>query len=160
MPTKIKDVRPPSGAMRVLYRLPIWLFHWHLGWLAMDRFLLLTHIGRKSGLPRQVVLEVVQHDKTNDTYYVLAGWGEQADWVKNIEKTPIVTIDVGRRQLRVLAKCLSAEEAETKVMDYAQRNPRLIRVLPRMMGYRIDGTETDIRALARLSRVFSFEPIQ
>jgi hypothetical protein len=27
----------------------------------------------------------------------MAGWGEQSDWVKNIEKTPQVKISVGRR---------------------------------------------------------------
>src|SRR6516225_11717887 len=97
MPTKIRDVQPPHGVARTLYRLPIRLFHLHLGWLLMGHFLLLTHSGRKSGLPRQTVLEVLLHDRAKDVYYVMAGWGEQSDWVKNIEKTPQVEIIVGRR---------------------------------------------------------------
>lgn len=72
MPEKIKDVQPPRGFTRLLARLPRWLFHLHLGWLLGNRFLLLSHTGRKSGLPRQSVLEVLQYEKVSDTYYVLA----------------------------------------------------------------------------------------
>jgi hypothetical protein len=36
--------------LRLMMNVPIWLFHMRLGWLAGDRFLLLTHTGRKSGL--------------------------------------------------------------------------------------------------------------
>lgn len=56
MPTKIKEVQTPHGLARLLFRLPIWLFRLHLGWLAGHCFLLLTHSGRQSGLPRQTVL--------------------------------------------------------------------------------------------------------
>src|SRR5689334_1392695 len=52
MPEKIKSLQPPHGFSRMMYRLPVWLFHVHLGWLLGNRFLLLTHTGRKSGLPR------------------------------------------------------------------------------------------------------------
>jgi len=159
MLTKIKEVKPPRGMARTLYRLPIWLFGLRLGWLLMGHFLLLIHTGRKSGLPRQTVLEVLLYDKAKDVYYVMAGWGEQSDWVKNIEKTPQVTIAVGRRRFRALASRLSPEEAEVKVMAYARQHPRLIRSLPRLLGYRIDGTEEDLRALARLGIVVAFEPI-
>ncbi len=159
MPTKIKEVQPPSGMARTLYRLPIKLFRLHLGWLLIGHFLLLTHIGRKSGKPRQTVLEVLQRDKARDVYYVLAAWGEQSDWVKNIEKTPQVIISVGRRRFRAMASRLSPEEAELRVIAYGRQHPLLVSFLPRLLGYRIDGTEEDLRALARLGIVVAFEPI-
>ena len=158
MPTKIRDVQPPHGVARTLYRLPIRLFHLHLGWLLVGHFLLLTHTGRKSGLPRQTVLGVLLHDRAKDVYYVMAGWGEQSDWVKNIEKTPQVEIIVGRRHFYALARSLPPEEAESKVIAYAKQHPHLIRSLPRLLGYRIDGSEEDLRALARLGIVVAFEP--
>jgi deazaflavin-dependent oxidoreductase (nitroreductase family) len=159
MPTKIREAQPPQGLMRGLFRLPIWLFHWHLGWLLMGRFLLLTTTGRKSGLPRQTVVEVLSYDRANDTYYVLAGFGERTDWLRNIEKTPQVTIHVGRRRFEALAERLSPQEAAAKVLDYAHRNPLAIRVLPRLLGYRLDGSDEDFRALAHLSVVIAFHPI-
>ena len=82
----------------------------------MGHFLLLTHVGRKSGLPRQTILEVLLHDRAKDVYYVMAGWGVRSDWVKNIEKTPQVQIRVGRRQVCALARRLPPVEAESKVI--------------------------------------------
>lgn len=158
MPTKIKEVQPPRGMARTLYRLPIKLFRLHLGWLLTGHFLLLTHVGRKSGPPRQTVLEVLLHDKASGAYYVLAGWGEQSDWVKNIEETPQVTISMGRRRFRAAASRLSPEEAELKVIAYGRQHPRLIRYLPRLLGYRIDGSEEDLCALARPGIVVAFAP--
>ena len=49
----------PRGLACLAFRLPIGLYRLRLGWLLGDR-LLLTHIGRKSGLPRQAVIEVVR----------------------------------------------------------------------------------------------------
>jgi deazaflavin-dependent oxidoreductase (nitroreductase family) len=158
MPTRIRDVQPPRGIARRLYRLPIKLYRLHLGWLLMEHFLLLIHTGRKSGLPRQTVLEVLWQEKDCGTYYVLAGWGEQADWVKNIEQTPQVTVTVGSRRFAARAARLSPEEAEVKVIAYARQHPRLVRYLPRLLGYRIDGSEEDLPALARLGVVVAFEP--
>lgn len=51
---------PPRTRMqRALFRAPILLDRLGLGGLLGHRFLLLTHTGRTSGRPRQVVLEVV-----------------------------------------------------------------------------------------------------
>ena len=63
MPEKTSELKLPHGLSRLAFRLPIWLYHSHLGWLLGTRFVLLTHTGRKSGLSRQTVLEVVRYDK-------------------------------------------------------------------------------------------------
>ncbi|MGI9057582.1 MAG: nitroreductase family deazaflavin-dependent oxidoreductase [Ktedonobacteraceae bacterium] len=124
-----------------------------------SRFLLLTHVGRKSGLPRQSVLEVLGHDRSSDTYIILSGWGTRSDWVRNVEKNPEVFIEVGCRKIHARAEWLSSEEAEQKVLDYAKQNPLAIRILPRMMGFQLDGSEADFRALAQLGVVLAFHPI-
>jgi sugar diacid utilization regulator len=36
---------------------------------------------------------VVSHDEASDTYIVASGWGEKADWLRNIQKNPNVLID-------------------------------------------------------------------
>jgi deazaflavin-dependent oxidoreductase (nitroreductase family) len=155
MPTKVKEIQNPHGLLRLFFQLPIWLFRLHLGWIAGDRFLLLLHKGRKSGMQRQTVLEVFQHDKTNDTYYVFAGWGERSDWVRNVEQTPNVTIVVGRRHIQACAIRTSPEETERIAVDYTRRHPIAAHVLPRLMGYQVDGTEADFRAFARTGVVFA-----
>ena len=52
----MKLARPPRTRLRrALFRAPIWLYRLGLGGLLGGRFLLLTHTGRTSGRPRQVV---------------------------------------------------------------------------------------------------------
>lgn len=70
----------PAGVLRAMFRAPIFLYRIHLGWLLGGRFLMLTHIGRKSGVPRQTVIEVVSHDKETGKYYVAAAWRDKSDW--------------------------------------------------------------------------------
>jgi deazaflavin-dependent oxidoreductase (nitroreductase family) len=66
------------------------------GGILGGRFLLLEHIGRKSGRTRQTVLEVVGHDAESGRYVVASGWGTRSDWFQNVERGPRVTVQVGR----------------------------------------------------------------
>lgn len=114
---------PPGNALRFGLRLPIWLYRLHLSWLLGDRFLMLTHTGRKSGLPRQTVIEVVQHDQANNTYYVVSGWGEKSDWYQNIRKLPQVIIHVGGRTFQAIAEFIPMEKAIAIMNAYAREHP-------------------------------------
>lgn len=158
MPEKISDPARPRGLARLAFRLPIWLYRFHLGWLLGGRFLMLTHTGRKSGLPRHVVIEVVRHDKPTDTYYVASGWGEKSDWFRNVMKNPDVVVHSGGRKLDMKAQRLSLEDAEKEMLDYNRRHPAMLNELARVMGYRLDGTEDDVRALGRLVPMVEFKP--
>jgi deazaflavin-dependent oxidoreductase (nitroreductase family) len=114
---------PPGKTLRFGLRLPIWLYRFHLSWMLGDRFLMLTHTGRKSGLPRQTVIEVVQHDKNTDTYYVVSGWGEKSDWYQNIRKLPQVTVHVGGRKFQATAEFIPLEKAIEIMNTYARKHP-------------------------------------
>jgi hypothetical protein len=85
---KIGHPQPPRGFKRMLLRAPIWCYRLGCGWLLGKRFLLLHHLGRNSGLPRQTVLEVVKYDADTDTYFIASGFGKQSDWYRNLLKTP------------------------------------------------------------------------
>ncbi len=113
--------RPPSKALRAGLRLPIWLYRLRLGWLLGDRFLMLTHKGRRTGRARETVIEVVRHDRPEDTYYVVSGWGEKSDWYQNIRKSPSVTIQVGGRKLQAEALFIPLEKAAGILESYAPR---------------------------------------
>ncbi len=147
MPQKVKDVKPPTGWQRLLWRAPIWLYKLHLGWLLDGRFLLLNHTGRKSGLPRQAVIEVAKHDPDSGTYYVASGFGKKSDWYRNIQKTPAVTIQVGRKKMAVTAVPLTPEESGQMMVDYAHRHPKAAQNLMNLIGYKTDGTDEDYYAI-------------
>jgi deazaflavin-dependent oxidoreductase (nitroreductase family) len=150
MATKLSDTKPPTGLLRWLLRLPIWLYRIRMGWLLGDRFLMLTHIGRASGQPRQSVLEVIGHDAATKTYIIASGWGERADWLRNIQKNPRVLVNVGRARFEALAERMDQDAATGAARDYALHHPAAFRALAsRMSGQALTGTDADYRALAR-----------
>jgi deazaflavin-dependent oxidoreductase (nitroreductase family) len=140
----------PKGLLRLCLRWPIWFYRLRCGWLLNSRFLLLTHTGRRSGLPRQTVLEVVHHDRATETYFIASGWGEKSDWFRNLQKTPTAVVTVGRKRFAATARCLSSEEAARVLLVYAQRRRRAFRALARVMvGQRLQGTAQDCCLLAQ-----------
>jgi deazaflavin-dependent oxidoreductase (nitroreductase family) len=161
MPEIIKETSTPHGLGRIAFRAPIWLYRLGLGGMLGERFLLLTHTGRKSGLLRKAVLEVVRHDKDSGVYYVASGFGEKSDWYHNVMKEPRVTVQSGRKPgFKAVAEHLIPEEAELELLDYARRHPTAMRELARFMGYLLDGSEEDIRALGRILPIFALRPIK
>jgi deazaflavin-dependent oxidoreductase (nitroreductase family) len=113
------------------------------------RFLLLNHIGRRSGLRRQTVLEVVNYDADTNTYFIASGFGKHSDWYRNLLKTPAVSIQVGNRRINVMAHPLTPEQSGEAMVDYARRYPKAARIICRQVGYEIDGSEDDYRAVGR-----------
>ena len=120
----MKLARPPRTRLRrALFRAPIWLYRLGLGGLLGGRFLLLTHTGRTSGRPRQVVLEVVGRHEPSGGYLIASGYGERSQWFRNILEDPRVCFQVGWRRYRGLARPLPAAESGRWLADYARRHP-------------------------------------
>ncbi|MDF4253656.1 nitroreductase family deazaflavin-dependent oxidoreductase [Streptomyces sp. WMMB303] len=145
----VKRPAPPTGIRRMLFRAPIHLYRLRLGWLFGGRLLLLNHTGRVSGKPRRVVIEVVEHDRTDGSYVVCSGFGPEAAWYRNLLATPEASIQVGVRTLPVTAHPLDTEEGGDFMARYAPRHPRTARKLVRFMGFSVDGTQEDYRAVGR-----------
>jgi len=150
---------PPSKALRFGLRLPIWLYRAHLGWLLGNRFLMLTHTGRKSGLARQTVIEVVQHDKDMDTYYVVSGWGEKSDWYQNIAKNPSVTIHAGGRTFQSKAEFIPIGRAVDHLKAYAHAHPTAFNELSLLfLGERMKADSDAPQRIAEKMPMVAFHP--
>ena len=158
MPEKIKDIKPPRGLARFAFRLPIGLYRIGLGGLLGNRFLLLTHTGRKSGQARKTVLEVVRRDKETNTFIIAAGFGPKSDWYLNIRKNPRVTVQCEQKSWDMTAHFLTPEQSGEEMLDYARRNPLAMRELAGFMGYRLDGSEADVRALGQELQMVALKP--
>jgi deazaflavin-dependent oxidoreductase (nitroreductase family) len=123
---------------RWLVRAPIWLYRIRLGFLFDHRMLLLEHIGRKSGARRYTVLEVVDHPST-DEYVIVSGFGEKAQWYRNVVADPHVRVSVGlRRSVPTIATPMTAEAAEETLKHYAEEHPRTWRTLQQAMSSALD----------------------
>lgn len=157
MPEKLHELKPANKLLRWLVRSPIGLFERGLGWLFGGRLLMLTHVGRVTGLPRKVVLEVVKCDREQDRYYVVSSWKEKADWYQNIQKNPAVEVHVGKRHFSASARRLEPVEAELVILDYGRRNPGMLRFFARITGYRITNHEDEYRAFGRLIPVVEIQ---
>ncbi len=150
---------PPKGIARWFMRMPITFYRLGLGGLMGGRFLLLNHVGRKSGLPRQVVLEVVNHDAATGTYTVASGFGPTSDWFRNLQAAPDVTIQVRRKKMAVRAHFLSQSEGGEVMMDYAKRYPKAALALSKTLNYPVgDGTPEDYRIVGEGIPFVEFRP--
>jgi deazaflavin-dependent oxidoreductase (nitroreductase family) len=131
---------------RRLMRAPIWLYRARLGGLLGGRLLMLEHTGRKTGAPRRVVLEVIDHPRT-DSYIVASGFGERAQWFRNVTVDPRVRVYAGSaRPASATARVLDQREADRVLGDYSQRHPRtweqFSAVLERTLGEPVTATDT------------------
>lgn len=149
----------PQGLQRAFLRAPVWLYRAGLGWLFGGRFVMIVHRGRKSGAARSTVLEVVDHDPADDTYYVASGWGEKADWLQNIAKTPDIILYSGARRRPARAERLSLDAASERLLSYATRHPQTFAALGKFMtGASVAATAEGCRELARKVPLVALRP--
>jgi deazaflavin-dependent oxidoreductase (nitroreductase family) len=109
---------------------------------------MLEHVGRKSGIRRNVVLEVIGRP-TPDSYLVASGFGEKAQWFRNIKANPRVRVYAGSRTASpATARVLTQQEADRALSDYVRRHPQawnqLKPVLERTLGSSITETDTSL----------------
>jgi deazaflavin-dependent oxidoreductase (nitroreductase family) len=146
----------PSGLRRALFRLPIMLYNAGLGGLLGSRFVLINHTGRMTGLPRRAVVEIVERD--GEALTVAAGFGSGSDWYRNLLHRPRVTVQIGRRRYRVTASRLPESECGAVMLDYAHQHPRAALRLARFMGFVVDGSDEDYRAMGQALPMMRLAP--
>ncbi len=111
--------RSRDVAIRLL-RAPLYLYQ--LGWgpaLNWIPLLVLTTKGRKSGLPRHVVVEFRRHGRK---FYIVSGWGASTDWYRNIEQNNRVTIQHGGQIVDALAQPVDDPAEALRALYMFSRN--------------------------------------
>jgi deazaflavin-dependent oxidoreductase (nitroreductase family) len=138
--------------------MPLGLYRAGLGGLLGHRFVLIHHLGRKSGQWRQVVVEAAEQDRATGTVVVMSGFGVDSDWYRNLLAHPDARIQLGNRSIDVHAVPLTPDEAGAVMARYAQRHPRAVRAMLRFLGLSADGTDAGYRAAGRRVPALRFEP--
>ena len=133
---------------RRLMRAPIRIYKARAGVLFGSRSLMLEHIGRKSGSPRYVVLDVFDHP-TPDTYVVASGFGRNAQWFRNIQANPRVRVYTGSRApAPATARLLDQQQADRTQAASRSRHARTFElfmpVLEETLGTPITDTDTPL----------------
>jgi len=145
--------RKKSRWLGWVLRAPVWLYRWRLGWVLGKRFLLLTHIGRRTGVRHETVLEVMEYREEGPEAVVMSGFGRGSDWLRNIEARGGEEVEVGGRHFAAGHRLLGEEEAARVLEGYERRNrfmaPVVRAVLSRLVGWTYRGGEEERRRVVR-----------
>ncbi len=148
--------------LRAFLRAPVHLYRWRLGRLLGHRFLLLTHIGRRTGARFQSVLEVMEYRAQSHEAVVMSGFGRQSNWLLNIETNGWAEIDIASEHFRATFRFLDEDDAIYVVANYERRNrfmlPIVRWVLTRLLGWKYTASEADRRKLVRTLPLVAFRP--
>jgi deazaflavin-dependent oxidoreductase (nitroreductase family) len=151
-----------SRELRLLFRVPEFLYDWGYGWLLGHRFLLLIHVGRRTGRRHRTVLEVIEYREEGREAVVMSAFGPDANWLRNIETSPTEEVTIGAQRFAAVHRILGEEEAVNAVMGYQRRNQFIAPIirfgLSRFVGWRYDGSEKDCRRLVAQLPLIGFRP--
>lgn len=125
---------PSSWLLKQAFKAPIPLWRMGLGFLVGKLFMVLTTTGRKSGQPRHTAVEF---HKYKGRKYVYSGFGEKADWYKNILADPRVTIQTASGMEHVIARRITDEGELVEAFEFVAHNPTLKRWV-QALGFRLN----------------------
>jgi deazaflavin-dependent oxidoreductase (nitroreductase family) len=95
-----------------------------LGALANEDFCYLTTTGRVTGRPHEIEIWFALDGKT---LYMLSGGRDRSDWVKNLQRTPQITVHIGDERFegyaRVVEDAGEDELARRLLVDKYESRP-------------------------------------
>jgi deazaflavin-dependent oxidoreductase (nitroreductase family) len=150
----------PGGFLKFFFKTPVWLYKMGLG--GMERifgaeWMLLTTTGRKSGKPRQTMVDILDYDKDTDIYYIEAAYGARADWYRNIQANPFFEAQAGRRKFHARAGELTSDNAADMLVQFYRRKPAYMRSVMAMVGMKFEG-EDELRKIAGNLTLLAVKP--
>jgi len=91
--------------------------------LAQEDYCYVTTAGRVTGQAREIE---IWFGRDGSTLYLLSGGGDRSDWVKNMRKTPKVTVRIGARTFDAAARIVTkqAEDALARRLLLEKYTPR------------------------------------
>jgi deazaflavin-dependent oxidoreductase (nitroreductase family) len=115
---------PAVGWRKAMFKAPIFLWRMGLGPILGQMLMLITHTGRRSGLPRRTMVE---YHTLDGQRYAPCAFGARAQWYRNIMADPYVTIQTAAGTEHVKARRVT--DSEELLAVYAllrQRNPIML----------------------------------
>ncbi len=133
------------------------LYRLRLGWLLGHRFMLITHVGRRSGKTRRTCVMVLRFDARSGEAFVAAG-SPRADWYQNIHASPAVQVAVGARRYQPAQRFLTSEEI-AQVLAWSRDHQRFrAHAQSRFFHWPWPPTDEDLQHLSRSLGGVAFRP--
>jgi deazaflavin-dependent oxidoreductase (nitroreductase family) len=151
--------RKPTGLLRAALRAPIWLYRARLGRLTGRRLVYIAHRGRRTGARREVVAETVRYDQAGPEVVVVAAWGREPDWYRNLRAAPAIEVRIGAaRWPRPRHRFLDAAETRRVLLAYRHAHPRAWRRIAPLLGFPTDPDDPRWPQVAATTHAIAFSP--
>ena len=113
---------------------------------AAGRVLVLTTVGRSSGLPRSTPL---QFEEVEGVYYVASARGIQSDWYRNLVVCPKVDVWVGGKRFSTIAELLTDPQQIADFLELRlKRHPHFMGIMLHLEGLPPHYSRTDLEVFA------------
>jgi deazaflavin-dependent oxidoreductase (nitroreductase family) len=162
----MSPVSPLAQPRRALYRLPLvldragipWLERAFAALLGVD-WIVLETVGRRSGRPHVVMLDVVGRRDVPACWYVQPADGG-SDWVRNVRRQPRVVARAGGRRFAARVRDASGAEGAEVVLRFLRTHPWYGRLIVWLVGYAhdIDRPDDVVRRDLERATLFAIEP--
>ncbi len=127
-----------------------------LGSLQGRFVLLLTTIGRKSGLPRVTPL---QYEEVDGKYCVASARGTEADWYRNILANPAVKVRAKSRRFDAMAEPITDPEQIADFLELRlRRHPRMMGAMFRAQGFPSKPSREQLESYAKKRAMIVIRP--
>ena len=116
-----------------------------LGWLLGHRFVYIAHRGRRSGVRREVVVEVVRYLPASAEIAVVAAWGDHPDWYLNLKAGPAIEVRICTQVWRQPShRFLGAADTARLLHSYERAHPWVWKRVAPILGLPPDSREPDL----------------
>lgn len=151
--------RRPGRLALAVFRLPLRAYRHDAGWLLGHTFLELTHTGRRSGRPYDTVAMVLRYDRVEREAVIVAGWGPDTDWVKNLRAGPAVRVRLGRESFVPEHRFLTEDEAFAVGVQFRRAHPHRVRLIRTILGWGDLTDDAVLREFVRTHPFVAFRPV-
>jgi deazaflavin-dependent oxidoreductase (nitroreductase family) len=150
------EQKPPAFISK-FFKLPLFFYRLGLGGIFGKRFMVLTHVGRRSGKVYQSVLAVLTFDSATREIKAVSPWSS-SNWFRNIQATPALEVQTAGVRYAPKQRFLTPEEIANGFLQFRGEYPLFSRMIARIPGWKIDSTYDEFLELARTLRGVAFEP--
>ena len=135
-PRPVLGLRETPGRLALaVFRMPLHLYRRGWGWVLGRTFLLLVHVGRRTGALHSTVAMVLADDPRTREVVICSGWGPDVDWVRNLRAGPPREVCIGRERFIPEHRFLTADEAVAVGAEFRRRHPRRLWLVTRILGW-------------------------
>jgi deazaflavin-dependent oxidoreductase (nitroreductase family) len=151
--------RRPGRLALLVFRLPLPLYRAGWGWLFLGRtFLVLTHVGRRTGRPHEAAAMVLAEDRATGEVVICSVWGPRADWIRNLRAHPALRVQVGRSSFVPQHRFLGDAEAFAVGADFRRRHSWRVRLISRVLDVDLS-SDAGIRDFVRTRPLVALRPV-